>query len=1045
MVFLAWLALAAITPQQAEFFEKNIRPLFARQCHSCHNSKSKTAFAGLRLDTEAGLRKGSDTGPVVVPGDPRGSRLIRAVKGELPQRMPPTGALKDAEIAALEEWVKMGAPWPEEAPAPSLQEGGFNLEERRRRHWAWQPVKAVAPPQDVDAVNQVDRFLRVALRKKGLEPAARADALTLLRRVRFDLTGLPPTLEEVAAFEKDSSPAAYTALVDSLIGSPQFGERWARRWMDVIRYSESHGSEGDPDIPHAWRYRDYLIRAFNEDVPYDQLIREHIAGDLLPRPRINGRERINESAIGPAHLRMIEHGFQPVDPWEDRVKWTDNQVDVFSKAFQGLTISCARCHDHKFDAISQKDFYALFGVFAGARPTQVSIEAPGQESLYAELRRRKEEIRRGLAETWRDSVAAAVERLAQTGGTRDTPASLWRMVQKGAGELEVAYWNEELKLRRAVNAREFARGLDVRKSFAGWVAQGAVLPAVSQAGEFAIPASGDRLINAIYPGGVYSHLLSARNNLVVSSPRFTIDTDNISIRTLGGQFSNAQLIVENYAVPRGGIYHMRFAPKQDRMGWWRWDTTYWKGFKAYVEWGTYDDLTHFQLDPEQGRMKPRPEPPKDGRSYFGIQQIVFHDSSETPREDVVALSELLDGGAPADIEQLAARIREKLAAAVDAFGRGSMTESQAALLDWFVRAGLLPATAAELPTIAAGLRQYQAAENEIRVARRAPGIVEEAPGPQRLLVRGNLKNPGEPVPQRYLTALDSRDYPDPGHARLRLAEEVASPRNPLTARVMVNRIWQSLFRKGLVRTVDNFGKLGEPPSHPELLDWLAQRFVDDGWSIKKTVRLLALSDAYQSASAKASEADPDNRLLQHMNVRRLEAEEIRDAILAASGQLDATMFGKSIDTYYAHDTGKTKGDKPKGPLDGAGRRSVYLEVRRNVTNPFLEVFDVPKPSTTRGERDVTTVPAQSLALLNSEFVVDQSTKWAARLQGDPHSRIEEVFLRALGRKPTSAERDQAMTYLSSLAGAHQAEVADARVWRDFTHAVFNLKEFLYVR
>ncbi|MDX1984523.1 MAG: PSD1 and planctomycete cytochrome C domain-containing protein [Bryobacteraceae bacterium] len=1055
-ITLAWCAIAlplvgAPPPGEIEFFEKKVRPVLAGNCYSCHSTGIKVAFANLRLDSRAGAMA------AIIPGKPGQSKLIRAVRGETGQRMPPSGALKPEQIADLARWVEMGAPWPDEAPKTAAAIESFDVASRRAAHWAWQPVRAVEPPAG-KGQHPIDRFLLAALEAKGIKPSPPASRREWIRRITFDLTGLPPTPSEIAAFEADHTTGAYERLANRLIGSPRFGERFARRWMDLVRYSESHGSEGDPDTPEAWRYRDYLIRAFNSDVPYDQLIREHIAGDLVPQPRVNGKEQLNESVLGAAHLRMVEHGFQPVDPWEDRVKWADNQIDVFSKAFQGLTISCARCHDHKFDAISQKDFYALFGVFAGARPTQVAIDTP--ESLNRnrdELQRLKPLIRQRLAAVWKQdasNLAAKLADLPERAPARDAPETaleVWQALRSredfGQAWKEVAgYWNNELASRRKSNA-ELQTAWDLTKDYPAWLRHGAGAPAAaSPAGEFSIEPATGRAIRAIYPAGVYSHLLSRKHNAVIQSPRFQIDSEAISIRALGGDLSFAQLIIENYAVPRGGIYQMRYSPKKEQPGWATWDVTYWKGFTAYIEFATAQDATHFQLDPEDARKKPRPRLRADGRSHFGAMQVAFHANKQKPREELIPVTYLLDGAEPGSAHDLAAIIGRKLEEAVEAWRTGVMDDRQAAYLNSFLDSGLLSNTLETLAGSAGLIAQYRGLEQEVPVARRAPGVLEEAGPDARLLVRGNHKDLGEAVPRRYLTALASRPYDDPKLARLRLADEVAGRDNPLTARVMVNRIWQSFFRRGLVRTVDNFGKLGEAPSHPELLDYLARHFMDSGWSIKKMVRLIVTSDAYRMsslASAEAVRADPGNTLVHHIPMRRLEAEEIRDAVLSLSGELDTKMYGRSVDVYYAHETGATKGDRPKGPLDGEGRRSVYLEIRRNAAHPFLEVFDAPKPATTRGERDVTNVPAQSLALLNSQFVIDQSAKWGRRIVASGGSRddiLRAVFEAALGRPPGATERDEAATYLASLQAEDQA-----RTWAGFVHAILNLKEFLYVR
>lgn len=1093
------------TAEQIEFFEKNVRPLLVEKCYQCHSAAAATLFAGLRLDSREGVLKGGDSGPAVLPGNPEDSRLIQRVHGK-PVLMPPTGRLQDREIAALVKWVEMGAPWAEAPSQPQEnQPGVFDLEARKRNHWAWQPVRSVEPPAVRNQqwpLQPIDNFLLAELETKGLQPAPPADRHTLIRRLSFDLRGLPPSPDEINAFAGDSSPEAYEKLVDGFLGSPQFGERWARHWMDLVRYSESHGSEGDPAVPEAWRYRDYLIRAFNSDVPYDQLILEHVAGDLLPEPRINQEEGLNESMIATAHFRMVEHAYQPVDAWEDRVKFTDNQIDVLSKAFQGLTVSCARCHDHKFDAISQKDFYSLFGTLYGARPTQRAIDAPqvlntGRDKL-TELKGR---IRQGLAETWLHEARALGDLLrgtirgtqpgqpAAASGSRSantaagsqanpapprvlrnafeqafcedgSPLRAWvELRNKRGDEFGAAWrtladnWRAEIQKRRTFNEQNFRTLWDLSgDDFDYWIGHGTGFsPNSSRPGEFSVLYEGDRVLDGIYPGGTYTHLLSTKHNGVIQSPRFTIDSDYISFRMLGGDLSFAQLIIENHAVPGGGIYDMRSSPKDDRMGWVRWSTAYWKGFTAYVEFATRDDVTRFEYAIGDRGIKRR----EDGRSYIGASLVVAHDKSLRPEETAVPILDLLHGEAPNSPEELADLISGRLTAAVEAWRDGNLSEEQAVFLDYFVRKDLLPRSLERLESVRPLAAEYRAVEKDVPVARRAPGVLDECSPDQPLLIRGNHKNPGQIVSRGFLAALHGSPYPDPSTVRLALARDMIDPGNPLTARVMVNRIWQHLFGYGIVRTVDNLGKLGEEPSHAELLDYLADRFRKNGWSIKKIVRLLATSQAYRmssQASPQALKIDPSNKLLQHANIRRLDAEEIRDSLLAVSGRLDPTMYGRSVRVYHAFGKDEIEGGGRKGPLDGDGRRSIYQEIRRDKQNPFFEVFDMPKPMTTRGQRDATNVPAQSLTLLNSPFVIGQAQEWGKRLAGgEAHSvdsRIEYMFLKALGRAPSASERDRAATYLSSVAREHRISesraLGETQLWQDFAHAIFNLKEFIYV-
>ena len=1090
---------------QAEFFETTIRPLLADNCHACHSARVDTPFGGLRLDSRDGLLAGGDSGPVIVPGRPDESPLVQRLHGR-PMLMPPLGPLAGEDIAAITTWVEMGAPWPEatlaaagaDPPDPSAP---FDLPERRRTHWAWQPVHVGEPPAvDDDAwpATPVDRFILAALDEVGLTPAPDADRAALIRRLSFDLRGLPPTPAEIARFAGDSSPSAYADLVDRYVDSPHFGERWARHWMDLFRYSESHGSEGDPDIPFAWRYRDYLIRAFNDDVPYDRLIREHLAGDLLPDPRLAADGRTNESMIGPANFRLIEHGFQPVDPWEDRVKWIDNQVDVASKAFLGLTVSCARCHDHKFDAISQKDYYSFFGTLYGARPTMRAVDSQAVlETNRDALAALKSDIRGLLADAWSaaaesvgdELLAALAPEAGESDGAEDAPdagnvdeadaapvpdpasgsvLAAWQALADvdaadfpdAWSELR-AHWDAEIADRERHNAEHFEPMWDLTgPDYAEMVGHGTGLAATpSRPGEFAVESRGDLLLNGIYPGGAYTHLLSTKHPGVIQTPSFEIDSDYISFRVLGGDLSFVNLIIENYSVPRGGIYHLRYSPKSDEMRWVQWDTEFWKGFTAYIEFATQDDATRFQLDPEDSRLRHRPTRRGDGRSFIGASQVVFHDEKRTPRETVVPILSLLGGeaedGAPTSRQELATLIARQAGEAVAAWRDDRLSEQQAVFLDELVRADLLPRSLEELVDLRAPVAEYRLLERDVPVARRVPGVIDEAAPDQPLLVRGNHRNLGDAVPRGFLTAVDNRPYPEPGLVRLRLAEAVAAPDNPLTARVAVNRVWRYLFGFGIVRTVDNFGRLGEPPSHPELLDHLAAGFVDDGYSMKRLVRRLVLSRAYRmssQASARAAEVDPSNRLLQHANLRRLDAEAIRDAMLSISGRFDPTMYGPSVPVHYAARRGLTQGDPNNGPVDGDGRRSIYQEIRRNAHNPFLEVFDLPKPATTRGQRDTTNVPAQSLALLNSPFVIGQAAEWGRRLaEGEAASvdgRIAHMFVKALARPPSAAERGRVTDYLTAVAAERGVDPSlllyDAAVWQDVAHSLFNLKEFIFI-
>ncbi len=1040
-----FLSSACLLGDQAQFFESRIRPVLAQKCWSCHGSELQQG--GLRLDSREAFLKGGGRGPAVVPGDPSASLLLRALRHE-GLEMPLGGKLPDGQVADFAKWIADGAAWPK--LSDSSEQAG---------HWAFEPVVSHRPPGAGSAwtLNDVDRFIAAKLSDASLEPAPQADRRTLIRRLSFDLTGLPPRPEEVHAFVNDESPTAYGDLVDRLLSSKSFGEHWARKWMDWVRYSESHGSQGDFELPNAWRYRDYLIRAFNSDTPYDRMLLEYLAGDLLEDPRVNEEDGLNESMLGPGNLRMVEYGYLPVDALDDQVKVVDNQIDVLSKAFQGLTISCARCHDHKFDPITQKDFYALYGVFASSRHGLVtvdSVELLGRGRERLEQLRQK--IKRGLTDAW-TKAPVAMPQSAPASLPPDDPLQLWLALRGKHGlafrsewECLRSQWLDEAKSRRDHNSSGFRRIWDLAKpeDYSRWYPSG---PGVSRTpspnGEFRILPEGDRIVAGLLPAGSYSGLGSEKLGGIVGSPRFRVSSDRISVRVVVGNFISARLVVENYPIGNGGI-HPAIDVTGGRPRWITFDTAYRRGANAHLELQTLDERSRpFRFN--SGR--PERKPAEDGRSSFGLIEVVFHDGQAGPRDEPAALLYLLDQERPEGVAELEGLYRRLVREAVAAWGRGELDERQTAFLDAAIGSGLLPAKLEELPALSELVAEYRRVEAEVPVPRRAPGVLPGTSFDQPLFTRGDHKKPDALVERRYLELFGGKPFRPQGSGRLELALALASPQNPLTARVMVNRLWSNLFSQGIVATVDNFGATGEKPSHPELLDYLAERFVETGWSIKDMISLMVRSRAYQMTSAgseQARDVDPGNRLLERQNFRRLSAEEIRDAILATSGELDATMYGPSVNVYYV---GKTEGGGEKGPLDGKGRRSVYQAIRRNSHNPFLEVFDAPKPSTTRGRRDVTNIPAQSLALLNDPFVIDQAKKWANRAVADgaiaPGDRAVRMFRRALSRDPAPEELDLLITSLGAFADEREtsALMADERVWTDFAHALLNLKEFLYLR
>ncbi|MBU6302505.1 MAG: DUF1553 domain-containing protein [Verrucomicrobia bacterium] len=1022
------LHAAPIPGARLEFFESRIRPILAQECYECHSEATK-AKGGLLLDSREGWRKGGDSGPVIEPGQPEASLLLQSIRHEIDDlKMPKNGAKLDARVLDdFREWIAMGAPDPRDT-APSKGEAVKEsdwaaVSARRAQWWSFRPVVNPPVPEVKGVDPSVDRFIRARLAREGLEPSPPADPRTLARRLAFQLTGLPPGGEETRAFAAESlrdPDSALRKLTETYLASPAFGERWARHWMDWIRYADTHGSEGDPVIPHAWRYRDYLVRAFNGDVPLDQLILEHFAGDLMEQPRVNPGLKLNESALGTAHLRMVFHGYSPTDALEERVRFTDDQINTVTKAFLGLTVSCARCHDHKFDAISQKDYYALFGIFTSTLPATIAVDAPGVlETNREELTALKKRIRKGIADRWLEGLPDQPEAWrslpatsAPVGATSsatflrdllaaaDRPGDLGRIWQDAVARVESAARD------RAAFERTLTRRWNLADPavYAAWSrhGEGMAAPLPSPAGAFAIAPSGP-VVARILPSGAYSHLLSSRHRAVLASPPFDLDGEvEIHFRVAGDR-SLSRYVVQHY--PRGGLNHRVNDLNGGAWAWLKQDVSYWNGDRLHLELSTGGEAPVLVNDAE--------------RSWFGIREAVLlpKGSPAPPQGREEGLSALLtgDSSVPGDFPSAIIRIRSVLGHLIHSWGEGkALTDAQAILLDELLASGWFPNTPPQFSTdLAALVDRFRILESAIPPPTRAPGVWERPGINQPLFVRGDHKQPSETVPRRFLEAIDPAPYQTAGTGRLEFARDLVSEKNPFTARVLVNRVWHHLFGEGLVRTSDNFGRLGEAPSHPELLDHLAWRFRHEmGWSLKTLVRELVLTATWSQSggpSPQAREKDPDNRLLASFPLRRLEAEAIRDSLLAVSGRLDRSLSGPPVN-----------GDSP--------RRSLYLGVRRNDLNPLLTTFDFPMPASAVTRRDVTNVPAQSLTLLNDPFLIAQAGHLATRTLGttpgsDPAPKIRALFEAALNRPPSDAELSGARELLGIVSERHRADAS----------------------
>ncbi len=1080
-------------PHLDGWFEKEVRPILAENCYSCHGPQQQ--MSSLRLDSRAGMIRGGDRGPSIVPGNPEESLLVRAVRHQ-DLKMPLGGSLEASEIETLMGWIRTGAYWPDSsAPAENVADSYPRMV---REHWAFQPVEKPSLPaikSDRWSRNPVDRFVLAGLEEVGLTPAGRADLPTLARRVGFVLTGLPPQPGEVERVAGAPTPRVYEELVDRLLSSPHFGENWARHWMDVVRFGETHGFEWNYEVMGAWRFRDYLIRAFNADVPFDQLAREQIAGDLLENPRINSEEGMNESLIGPAFYRLSEVGHDDcIEFREIRTDVVDNQIDTLTKAFQGLTVACARCHDHKMDPIPTEDYYALYGTLTSARQVTRTVDTGERQApLTEELQELKPLIRRELATQWLrqcddlpgylqvaedsqyDPASAHgaedldLDRLTRwqqaLGGDNSGPEAVffpWSAIlcevgddenQVGPVWTEIAALYEKESLSRAgFNSRNYSSFSDFRsEGFAGWYPDGLGVDR-SPAGEFTVDSEGNRALTGVLLAGVYTHVLSERLNGALRSPFLPKDKKFLSLRVMGGKLSAHRTIIDDCVL--GEHYQLL---ETDEFSWVTIPTRSEKtSLPVYVELVTKRDNPRLPDRPTKSK-KATPENLKAVGSYFGISRAVVHDDAVPPYEELTHMRRLFEGPAPTDIGEMAARYQDVFRKALTAWSEGTATDDDLKWVDWLVRRDLVVNSRDLTPALGQLIDRYRAIETRLSNPRVVHSMADLGPGYDFPLLRaGNAKDPGDPVPRGYLSLIaeGSGRFHTSGSGRLELAELITSAHNPLTARVIVNRVWHYVFGRGIVRTVDNFGRFGARPSHPELLDYLASWFVDNGWSVKKLIRLLVLSETFQQSSRPdpaALQLDPINSRLHHYSVRRLGAEAIRDAVLATSGRLDPTLLGPSIQPYRKVPTDYRK--LQSGPLDGHGRRSIYLKVTRMEGPPFLELFDFPVPASPRGARDSTNVPSQALALLNGPFIREQASYWTDRLLSGTASsaedRIDVMFRTALGREPEADEEERFRLLalkIGSLRGVPPGAILESReVWEDLAHTIFNLKEFIYLR
>lgn len=1044
-------SLLPAAPQDSEallaHFEGRVRPLLVQHCLECHDGPRPKG--GLSLASRAGWERGGDSGPALVPGDPARSLLVRAVRYEDSDlRMPPTGRLDDAELATLIEWVRLGAPDPREAEAEPELRGGIDLE-AGRGHWAFRPLADPAPPAVRDEAwvrGPLDRFVLARLEGEGLTPAAPAPRRAWLRRVSFDLIGLPPSEDELAAFLADQEPGAHERVVERLLASPHYGERWARRWLDVARYADSNGLDENLALAHAWRYRDYVVRAFNQDKPYDRFVVEQLAGDLLP-PSADELETF-EAWTATGFLVLGPKMLAEQDKEKLVLDVVDEQLDVAGQAFLGMTFGCARCHDHKFDPVSHADYHALAGIFRSTS-TLASLEHVSR---------------------WQERELAGAEALAAR--------ERW---EARAAELEA----------RLASLESEARA----EAVAGWRAE---------AGRYLVAASRSAAGALVVQAEDFS-----RSNLNVDRSTYGDErTTVVHTARAGLQFAEYDLAVPGGGPYRLEVRYAAQEPRPMRLlldgalvradvlaettGGWRADAQAWHAvaelelrpgrnvlrLEREVSVPHLDVLLLTPRDPDPGSEDPGAQPlsPAVLRGWILAWAAAPHDDAllglardlarvsdeafalEAGRRVADLRGRLAEGSAPASLtvlddpappasrRELAERYQALFDLAAQEGGEGTADPLLARARE-LLRADPGPLAPSPRELDAALSPAARARSAAARAELEAHGTSRPAPFERVLAVRegevadlrlhargSHLALVGDPIP-RGVPAVFAGLAPAPAmpadqSGRLELARWIAHPEHPLTARVAANRAWQAFFGAGLVASSSNFGLRGEEPSHPELLDWLARELVRQGWSLKELHRTIALSATYRQGSGRpdaALERDPANRLLAGWPRRRLEAEELRDALLEVGGTLDRTLGGSLLETPNA---GYVTNDQSNDAARYASRRrSLYLPIVRNSIYDLFAAFDYADPSVPIERRSQTTVAHQVLALLNSPLALEASAAFAARLLAAPEldeaGRIGRAYLVAFGRPPHATEILRAREWLARARGLVGTEAPGA--------------------
>jgi hypothetical protein len=959
-----------------EFFENKIRPILVEHCLQCHGSDENKIRGGLLLTSRKEMIKGGDSGPAIVLGKPKESLLISSVHYD-DFEMPPKGQLGETEIAALEKWVEIGAPDPRKSSGlPAIET--INIEEGRK-FWSFRPREKIEPPSVLNGENgwaysPIDRFIKKQLDEQNIRPVADTSREALLRRAYIALIGLPPTPDQIAKFVADQreTEIAFASVVDELLASPHFGERWGRHWLDVARFAESSGGGRSLMFKDAWRFRDYVIAAYNADKPFNLFVKEQIAGDLLP---FNSHEQKIEQLTATGLLALGPTNYEQQDKELLRMEVIDEQVDTVGRAFMGMTLGCARCHDHKFDPIPMTDYYAIAGIFAS---TQSLVD--GNVSSFVERKLATEkEIK--ADSIYRDEIAALTKKREQTkkrleelgfetgenkSGKRRLSKSLPGIVVDNKQAELTGNWKESTHIAYFVDA-SYIHDDNKRKG----KSQAVFSPKFESGGRYEVRISytpgGSRAANAPvtidHQDGKETILVNQAitppiNDLFLSLGVFRFEADNQSTVTISNENTNGHVIV---------------------------------------------DAVQFLKQPDD----------------IADNNPAISDSDKLQNDKNTSVQNV-------DAAQTDSKTNSN--------GEGTNDESRK-----------LQKVLASLDRELKKLKSKPPSKIAVAMSVRD----EAKPRDGHVHIRGSVRNLGDVVKRGFLSVCcndESEIKPAIGNTesgRLQLAEWIASAQHPLTARVYVNRVWRHLFGSGLVKTADNFGTVGQSPSHPELLDYLANRFVAEGWSTKKLVRQIMLSHVYQLScdeNLSAREKDPENRLLWRANRRRVDVEVLRDSILFVSGSLDLKPGGRTIrkitqyDLSYEFDT---------------VRRSVYVPAFRNSMLDIFEAFDFANPNLVIGDRNTSTLPTQALFLMNSPMVIKESRNAAKLLLKNAEKSnqtnqelVELAYLKTLGRRASEQEIQRSLKYIESFHAKSKDQKQKA--WSSFFHVLFASLDFRYV-